>query len=88
MHINWDEVWNYFWGNKLALSAALSVAYLVFVKTMPPPTISWRDPEVKKTWFYNYTHVLSHQDAFPYPQPAPYPAPENPALAAESPHST
>jgi len=77
-HINWMDVWMYLYGNKVAIISAFGVAYLVFVKTMPPPTIRWSDPEVRKTWFYNYTHVLSHQDAFPYPQPAPYPKPETP----------
>lgn len=73
MHVTLGQAWEYLYGNKVAILSAVSVAYLVFVKTMPPPTISWRNREVLKTFFYNYTHVLSHQDALPYPQLAPYP---------------
>lgn len=73
MHIAWGEVWGYLYGNKVAIIGALSVGYLVFVKTMPPPNISWSDRKVLKTFFYNYTHVLSHQDPYPYPA-YPYPA--------------
>jgi len=71
MDFHCGQVWAYLYGNKVAILGAFSVAYLVFVKTMPPPHLSWKDPLVKKTWFYNFTHVLSHQEAYPYKTETP-----------------
>lgn len=55
MHINWSQVWDYLYGNRLPILATLGLFVTATVKTMPDPSQPWNWVEIR-CWFYDFAH--------------------------------
>ena len=52
MHVNWSQLWDYLYGNRLAIEGALLFVITSGVKTAPIPT------STAKLWMYDWLHQL------------------------------
>ena len=52
MHVNWGQVWDYVYGNRLAIEGGLLFVITSGVKTSPIPTTTL------KLWVYDWLHQL------------------------------
>lgn len=52
MHINWSQVWDYLYGNRVAIGAGILAVVSAGIKTMPIPGHAFSAYE----WFYDWSH--------------------------------
>jgi len=52
MHVNWSQIWDYIYGNRLAIEGGLLFVITSGVKTSPIPT------GTGKLWAYDWLHQL------------------------------
>lgn len=51
-HVNWGQIWDYLYGNRLAIEGALLFVITSGVKTSPVPS------STMKLWMYDWLHQL------------------------------
>ena len=52
MHVNWSQLWDYLYGNRLAIEGAVLFVVTSGIKTAPVPTSVWA------LWLYDWGHQL------------------------------
>ena len=52
MHANWSQIWDYLYGNRLAIEGAVLFVVTSGIKTAPIPTRVWA------LWLYDWGHQL------------------------------
>lgn len=56
MTVNWGQIEEYIYGNRVAIETTAFLVITAAIKTMPSPALKWLSCQTLKEWFYDCSH--------------------------------